>query len=373
MDSLDQPLTFFDQISRLDLVSILLPGFFAFVVGILITPIVTHFMFKHELWKKKSVAKSVDGKKATITAKLHADEKRKVPRMGGLVIVLSIIITVGLFWAIGRLLPDIWVAELDLVDRNETWLPLFALLSGFVLGVLDDLAVVGKLQFLKSKFGKYAGDGLSLKMRILLVAFVGAVAGWWFYSKLGVDSIFIPFWQDLHIGVLIIPFIVMVMVATYSGGIIDGIDGLSGGVFSIIFSSYALIALLQGRLDLAALCVVIVSGLLAFLWFNIPPARFYMSETGTMALTLTVSIIAFITDTALLLPIIAFPLLISTLSVMIQVTSKKFRGGKKVFIVSPIHNHYQALGWPGPKVVMRYWVFSQFMAVGGLIIFLLGY
>ena len=92
-----------------------------------------------------------------------------------------------------------------------------------------------------------------------------------------------------------------------------------------------------------------------------------------MGLTLAIAMIAFITDTALLLPIIAFPLLLSSLSVIIQVLSKKLRNGKKVFIVSPIHNHFQALGWPGPKVTMRYWVFSQFMAVGGLIIFLLGY
>ena len=148
---------------------------------------------------------------------------------------------------------------------------------------------------------------------------------------------------------------------------------VSGGVMAIIFTTYSMISFLQFRFDLATLCLVVVGGILAFLWFNIPPARFFMSETGMMALTLTLSVVAFFTDTVLLLPIIAMPLVVSSLSVIIQVLSKKFRNGKKVFLISPLHNHFQALGWPAHKVTMRYWVMSQMTATCGFIIFLLGY
>jgi phospho-N-acetylmuramoyl-pentapeptide-transferase len=154
--------------------------------------------------------------------------------------------------------------------------------------------------------------------------------------------------------------------------VIDGLDGLSGGVFSIIFGSYGIIAFLQNQIDLAAFCFVLVGALLAFLWFNIPPARFFMSETGIMALTMTLVVVAFLTGQVLILPIIAFPLVISSASSSIQLLSKRFRNGKKVFLVAPLHHHFQALGWPATKVVMRYWVFGSICASLGVIIALIG-
>ena len=170
----------------------------------------------------------------------------------------------------------------------------------------------------------------------------------------------------------------MVALALYASGIIDGIDGLSGGVFAAIFAAYGAIAFYQQQIDLAAYCAMIVGAILAFLWFNIPPARFYMSETGTMGLTLTLAVVAFMTDSlgggvgVLVLPIIALPLVVTVLSVIVQVLSKKFRGGKKVFLVSPLHNHFQALGWPSYKVTMRYWVISMVFAILGVIVALVG-
>ena len=167
------------------------------------------------------------------------------------------------------------------------------------------------------------------------------------------------------------------MVALYSSGVIDGLDGLSGGIFGIVFTAYAGIAFYQQQINLAAFCLAIVGGILAFLWFNIPPARFYMSETGTMALTITLAIVAFITDYlgsgygVLVLQIIAFPLVITVASNIIQVVSKKFRG-KKVFLVAPIHHHFQALGWPSYKVVMRYWVIGIIFALLGVVLALIG-
>ena len=164
----------------------------------------------------------------------------------------------------------------------------------------------------------------------------------------------------------------IVMLALFSGSVIDGIDGLSGGIMASIFSAYAGIAFFQNQIDLAAFCAVIVGGILAFLWFNIPPARFYMTETGILGLTTTLAVVAFLTQSVIVLPIIAFPLFVASGSVIIQQLSKKFRNGKKVFLVAPIHHHFEALGWPSYKVTMRFWVLSMVSAALGMIIALIG-
>jgi phospho-N-acetylmuramoyl-pentapeptide-transferase len=202
------------------------------------------------------------------------------------------------------------------------------------------------------------------------VGIVGLVGGWWFFAKLGVTSIFIPTLGALNLGALFIPVFIIFMIGLYSGGIIDGVDGLAGGVFSIMYAAFATIAFYNNQIDIAAFCMAISGGLLAFLWFNIPPARFFLSETGTMGLTTTLVVVAFLTDSVFVLPIIALPLIVTTLSSLIQILSKKYRG-KKVFLVAPLHNHFQAMGWPAAKVTMRYWVISMLSAITGVIIILL--
>jgi phospho-N-acetylmuramoyl-pentapeptide-transferase len=205
---------------------------------------------------------------------------------------------------------------------------------------------------------------------------IGILIGLWFYSKLDISSVNL-FGYELQMGYLFVLFFAFVMIFMYSGGVIDGIDGLAGGVFAVAFASYAGIAFSQEQINLAAFCGSISGGLLAFLWFNIPPARFYMSETGTMALTITLTVVAFMTDVLgegkglMVLPIIAMPLVITTLSDIIQLTSKKLRNGKKVFLVAPIHHHFEAIGWSGAKVTMRYWVLSFVFGIIGLCIALI--
>jgi phospho-N-acetylmuramoyl-pentapeptide-transferase len=200
---------------------------------------------------------------------------------------------------------------------------------------------------------------------------VGAVGAWWFYTKLDVSTIIVPFVGILDIGILFVPFFIIVMLGCYSGGVIDGLDGLSGGVFAAIFSAYGIIAFAQNQIDIAAFCFMLVGALLAFLWFNIPPARFMMSETGIMALTMTLCVVAFLTQQVLVLPIIAFLLVATSLSSSVQLLSKKLRG-KKVFLVAPLHHHFQAVGWPAYKVVMRYWVLAVMFSAVGVIIALIG-
>ena len=192
--------------------------------------------------------------------------------------------------------------------------------------------------------------------------------GLWFFFKLGITTVHIPFGGEIYLGFLIIPFFILVAFATFSGGVIDGIDGLSGGVLASIFGAYAAIAYANNQIDLAAFSGVITGAILAFLWFNIPPARFYMGETGIMGLTITLSTLAFLTDSVFILPIVAMPLVVTSLSVILQIASKKFRGGKRLFKLAPIHHHFEAIGWSSYKVTMRFWVFSIIFAIIGVIL-----
>ncbi|MEI6316401.1 MAG: hypothetical protein WCO65_01580 [bacterium] len=341
-------------------IEIFVPTIVAFFVGIGITPIISHYLYKWQLWKKSSVSKTIDGREATISNKLHNDEARKTPRMGGIIVWASVLITIYGFYLLSLFFPYNF-SKLSFLSRNQTWLPLFTLISASLVGLIDDF-------FVTRDRGTFIGGGLSLSKRLLVVFCIGIVGGLWFYFKLGMTSIHIPFDPTmLNLGYLFIPFFVLTMLAMYSGGIIDGVDGLAGGVFAIIFSALSIIAYSHNQIDLASFSLVVTGGLLVFLWFNIPPARFFLSETGTMGLTTTATVIAFLTGEVLLLPIIALPLLLTTLSVIIQLTSKKFRNGKKVFLVAPLHNHFIAKGWTREKVTMRYWVFSLICAVIGIV------
>jgi phospho-N-acetylmuramoyl-pentapeptide-transferase len=350
---------------QIDTLKILIPTAVAFCAGIIITPILTHFLYKYKMWKKTSVQTTMDGHAATISSKLHNDEERKTPRMGGVVIWGSTLITTLLFFISSEIFPNNIFAKFNFLSRNQTWLPLFTLIAGALCGLADDYLVC-------QEKGTYSGGGLSLRMRILFVAFLGLIGGYWFYAKLGMTSVLIPFFGNIEIGLLIIPLFILFIIGIYSGGIIDGVDGLSGGVFASIFSAYAVIAFTNNQIDLATFCSVVTGGLLAFLWFNIPPARFFNSETGTMGLTTALVVVAFLTNAIVVLPIIALLLVMTSLSSIVQIYSKKLRGGKKVFLVAPLHNHFQAKGWPPYKVTMRYWVLSMVFAVLGVIIHLVG-
>jgi len=316
------------------------------------------------MWKKKSVAVATDGGTATVSQKLHNDEERKTPRMGGIVIWASSLITILIFWFSSTIDGPI-LSKLNFLSRDQTWLPLFTLIVGAGIGLIDDFYSVTE------RYDQKAG-GLSSIKRLIVVFIVSLIGAWWFYVKLDTTDIIIPFVGMWKAGLFIVPFFSLVMLGTYSGGVIDGLDGLAGGVFSIIFGAYGVLAFIQNQINLSAFCFVIVGGTLAFLWFNIPPARFFMSETGIMALTMTLVVIAFLTRQILILPIIAFPLVMSSLSSSIQLLSKKFRNGKKIFLVAPLHHHFQALGWPAYKVTMRYWVLGFMFASLGIIIALIG-
>lgn len=352
----------------IDIIKVLIPSIASFTIGILCTPILTHYLFKYKMWKKKSVQNATGGGVATITAKLHGDEERKTPRMGGIVIWGSTLITTLSFATLSIFFPSTIFVKLNFLSREQVWLPLFTLIAGALCGLIDDYLVCRE-----QKEGGYAGGGLSLKIRLLFVGLLGSFGAYWFYYKLGMTTFDVPFFGAITLGILFIPMFIFYIIGMYSGGIIDGVDGLSGGVFATIYTALSIIAFSNNQINIAAFCAVIVGGLLAFLWYNIPPARFFNSETGTMGLSITLVVISFLINAEFVALIIALPLIVTAASSALQILSKKLRNGKKIFIVAPLHNHFQAMGWPPYKVTMRYWVISMMLAMLGVIVQLSGF
>lgn len=349
-----------------DVIKVLLPAILSFLFGIALTPTLTNFMYKHRLWRRVSRSKVNTEAMSTEFQKVHNEKgERSTPRVGGVLVWLSIICTIILLYIVSIFYPNEVTEKLNFFSRNQTILPLAALLFASLVGLADDLLqIYGKGLALTS-------DGISRKLRILVVLLIGAVGAWWFFFKLGVLSIDVPFFGEYNLGLWFVPFFMFVVLGTFSGSVIDGIDGLAAGVMTSAYASYMIIAFSQHQIDLAAFCAVVTGGLLAFLWFNIPPARFYLGETGMLGLTVTLAIIAFLTREVLILPIIAFPLFITSISSSAQMFSKKYFK-RKILKIAPLHHHFEAIGWPSYKVTMRYWVLSVILGLFGTIIAILG-
>ena len=352
------------------MIKVFIPATAAFVVGIMLAPLLTHYLFKYKIWKKRTGKTALDGNAAIEFEKLrttiHTGTETSTPRMGGILIWVTVILITFAIWALAQLVPIPFTQKLDFLSRSQTWIPLFSLVAGALVGFVNDILDIHP-----------SGErGMRLRTRLFLVLLISGFIGWWFYVKLGMVAIGIPGDGTLYLGALIVPLFVLVSIGLYAGGVIDGIDGLAGGVFGTAFMAYAGIAYFQNQIDLAAFSATLTGAILAFLWFNIPPARFWMTETGTMGLTLTLAVIAFMTDTpgdgygVMALPIIAFPLVVTVLSNIIQVASKKLYG-KKVFRIAPLHHHFEAIGWPSYKITMRYWIISVVCAILGVTIALL--
>ncbi|NCN11733.1 hypothetical protein GW937_00240 [Candidatus Kaiserbacteria bacterium] len=344
------------------LLSVLIPAILSFTIGILITPIITYFLYKYKVWKKQGGKVAIGGHAAAEFNRLKGETETKTPRMGGIVIWGSVLITLGGTYLLAQLFPHSLFADLDFLNHEQTLIPATTLLVGALIGFLNDFYDVVR-----------GGKGLRLSIRLLLITFLASFLGWWFYHKLGVSTISIPFDGDLYLGIFIIPFFVLLTLMLYASGVIDGIDGLSGGVFASIFAAYTGIAVIQSQFSLAVFCATVVGAILAFLWFNIPPARFWMTETGSMALTLSLATVVFMTDTLgegngiSLLLIVGLPLIATVASNVLQLTYRRLTG-KKLFRIAPLHHHFEAIGWPSHKVTMRYWIISIICAAVGVII-----
>ena len=339
-------------LETLELARILALAAISFAVAIIATPLVTHFLYKYKLGKYIR-------QDAPIFAKLHK-HKEGTPTMGGVLIWGTLLIVISAFALLDALFENSIFSTFNFLSRRETLLPLGALVVSAFVGLADDLIGVFKIAPL--------GKGLRMRHRVFIYTAIAVIGAWWFFDKLDWDLIAVPYLGEFSIGIAYIPFFIFMLVATaFSVNETDGLDGLAGGVLMMAFGAFGVIAFTQGKFDLAAFTAVISGALLAFLWFNIPPARFFMGDTGAMSLGITLGIIAMLTNASLLLPLIGIVLVIESASVIVQVASKKLRG-KKIFQSTPIHHHFQAIGWPESKVVMRLWIISALGVGAGLLI-----
>lgn len=331
----------------------------SFILAMSWTPVLSHLLYKYKFGKKIR-----SSQEAPIFHKLHA-KKSGTPTMGGILIWLTTLFLAIVIFVAWRIWEVPALQYFNFLSRSETWLPLGALFIASLVGLVDDyFNITGK---------GASGGGLSVPYRLLIYSVIAAVGAYWFYFRLGWDIIHIPFIGEYAIGWWYIPLFMFVIIATaFSVNETDGLDGLAAGVMLSMFGAFGVIAFVQGRYDLATLCGVISGALLAFLWFNINPARFFMGDTGSMGLGITLGIVAMLTNTVFFLPLLGLILVIESLSVIVQVLSKKIRK-RKVFQSAPIHHHFEAIGWPETKVVMRFWVISGVAVTIGLILFLLDY
>lgn len=340
-----------------ELIRLMLIATITFVVAMAWTPILTHVLYRFKLGKTIR-----SGKKTPVFSKLHR-KKEGTPTMGGVLVWLTVLVIACVLLVIWLLAPDSFFGQLSFLTRSQTLLPIGVLVATSMIGLIDDFLNVKKIGS--------NGGGWSIWYSIIIYTLIAAVGSWWFYFKLDWDLLHIPFLGDFSIGWWYIPIFIFIVAATaFSVNETDGLDGLAGGTLMTSFGAYAAIAFAQGRYDLAVFCAAIMGALLAFLWFNINPARFFMGDTGSMGLGITLGVVAMLTNMALLLPIIGFVLVVESLSVIVQALSKLIRK-KKIFKSTPIHHHFEAIGWSEPKIVMRAWVISIVFAVLGVVIALL--
>lgn len=351
----------------INVVKVLATGLIAFLLAFLLTPLWTHFLYRYKIGIRIK-EKDVDGQALTHVSTLHA-WKAGTPTMGGVIIWMTVLILIfaseHLFPLIAEWTDTNFIARLDFLKRSQTWLPLFTLVTAGILGLIDDyMSVRGK--------GTHKAGGMRFLFRFWWLFGIAGLGAWWFYSKLGWDTIHLPAMGDFTLGWWYIPlFLFVILFAAISSNETDGLDGLNGGVLLIAFSSFALIAFMHNKVDLASFCAAVSGALLAFLWFNIYPARFFMGDTGAIALGTTLGVVAMLTNSVIALFIIVFIYVLESGSVAIQLFSKRFLG-RKVFLAAPLHHHFEAKGWPEPKVVMRAWIFTALTALVGVMVGILG-
>ena len=329
----------------------------SFIIAMSWTPALTYFLFKYKLGKQIR-----DEKSAPIMSSLHK-AKSGTPTMGGVLIWVTVLFLALLVFYFGEWTGSELLKKFNFLTRSQTLLPLGALVASAIVGLVDD--------YLNARKIGPNGGGFRMRHRLLMYTLIAIVGAWWFYFKLDWHTIHVPFLGNFDIGLWYLPIFIFIIVATsFSVNESDGLDGLAGGLLLAAFAAYGAIAFSQGKMELAAFCGVIAGALLAFLWFNINPARFFMGDTGAMSLGVTLGIVAMLTNSVLLLPIIGFLFAVESVSVIIQIISKKLRK-KKVFLSAPLHHHLEAIGWPEPKIVMRFWVIAGVTAVVGFIISLM--
>ena len=339
---------------------VLIFGFWlaTFLVWFIISPFYIRFLQTLKLGKQ--IRKETITWKAFWFFKLHS-HKSGTPTMWGAMILISVFLMV----IISIIFQKLWYINNSLFNQKETYLSLFTLLTVWILWIIDDymnIKWIGKTKWISAKF----------KMFWLLV--FATAWSWWFYDKLWWSDILLklPYIPGFEIGFLFIPLFIFIIVwSANSVNITDGLDGLAGWLLLFAYAVYGYITFDQWLFLLSTLCVSICGALIAFLWFNIKPAKFYMWDVGSLALWANLWLMALLTNTIAILCIVGLIFILETLSVIIQIASKKLRNGKKVFKIAPFHHHLEACDWSEETVVFRLWLVGLILSVVAIIFYIL--
>ena len=291
----------------------------------------------------------------------HIIKKIGTPTMGGVIILLGLLVSV-LCWA-------------DLSNINILFCIYIAISFG-LLGAYDDYK---KIRFTNS-------SGISSKLKIVLqimLAIIGVIFYLQFVDYQDVTNLYFPFFKDLivNLGWFFVPFSVFVIIGSSNAvNLTDGLDGLAtvpvilvAACFAfisyvtgnIVFSDYLNIPYIEGTGEISIFCGAIIGSCLGFLWFNAPPAKIFMGDTGSLSLGGSLGAVGIITKHEIVLAITGGLFVLEAVSVMVQVISFKLTG-KRIFKMAPIHHHFEKKGWPESTVVIRFWIISIILAMVGL-------
>lgn len=340
-----------------DLIQIFGWSTLTFMLTLALTPVYLKVAKKLKLGKQIR-DEALSGEKASIFSEMHA-KKTGTPTMGGVIMWGSVLLII----IFSRLLAYIGLLEHSLLQRGLVYLPLFTLITVGLLGAVDDWFNIKQIGGHK---------GIKARPKFLLLTLFAVLGAWWFFYKLGFNSIHIPRLGDFEIGLWYIPLFILVIVSTANAvNITDGLDGLAGGLLILAYATFGVIAFVKGQVMLAIFCGLLIGSLMAFLWNNVPPALFYMGDTGSLAYGATLGVIAMMTDSLVVLLIAGAIFIVETLSVIIQLTSKKLFK-RKVFLVAPLHHHFEKKGWGEAKITMRFWTLGAMLGIIGLIVGIVG-
>ncbi len=327
-----------------------------FLMGFMVIPLFIDFLKELKLWKQ--IRQEATIWKATEFFKLHKD-KVWTPTMGWAIILFIVIFMVWL----SILLQYFWFINNSLLNQKETYLSLFTLIAVWIIWLIDDYMNIKWI---------WRTKWLSAKFKMFWLTFFAFLWAMWFYIKLGWydKSLNIPYWETLNIWIWFIPLFVFIIVSfSNSVNITDWLDWLCWWLLLFTYSVYAYITYDQWLFLLSTLCVSIIWALVAFLWFNVKPAKFYMWDVWSLALWANLWIMAMITNTLFILIIVWFIFILEAKSVVIQLTSKKLRNWKKIFIIAPFHHHLEAIWWSEENVVFRLWLVWIILSVVWIIVY----
>lgn len=347
----------------------------SFLIAIWWAPFLIEFLKWLRLWKKSTRKFDSEGQRLQVTKKFYQEneENKNTPRAGGILIWATTIAFALFFWIIFKVETNSTTQFLNFISRKETFIPIGVLFFSAILGFVDDALVT-----LESG-GNYFAGGLKLSQRLMVVTALSLSIGFWFYFKLKDTSVdifgyILDFsnlgFIDIDLGWMIIPFITGVLLSMWGGSIIDGFDGLAAGVLIPVYLCFAVLSFVGGYYQIATFLMVITGCLCAYLWYNIPPAQFFMGDTGSISLLLTLGVVAILIDKVYILPIAGFLLFLTMLSDVIQIASKKIFK-RKFFLAAPLHHDLEARGWLRHQVTMRYWLISIICSVIGTAVGLL--